>query len=67
MVEGLFIDVCSYGAQCLPCGVAGKTAPGEWAGVYCLGGKIEGNIIKVNHPFRSLELCEIEIFGKSTG
>ena len=63
--EGIWVDVCSYGRKCSPCGVLTMTPKGQWGGVYCLGGMIAGNEIQLKHSYQSLGFCEIEIFGKT--
>ena len=64
--EGIFVDVCSH-FQCQPCGVAFKTEPGIWSGVYCLGGMIPGDEIQLTHSYKKLSFCGVEVFGKTTG
>ena len=49
-MEGIFVDVCSYGIKCTPCGVATMTDPDKWAGVYCTGGIVAGNEIQLRPP-----------------
>ena len=68
-LEGTFVFVCMTPeeASCLPCGVAQKTSPGEWTTVHCTEGMIEGKHIKVKHSYEKLELCEIQLFGKTIG
>ena len=65
--EGLWVDVCSHGIQCLPCGVMTSTKPGDWAGVYCLGGFIAGNEVQIRHKYQTLGFCEVEIIGYAVG
>ena len=61
------MDVCSYGRRCIPCGVLTATPSGEWGGVYCVGGMIPGNEVQLRHSYQTLVLCEVAIFGKTTG
>ena len=65
--EGLWVDVCSHGIQCLPCGVMTSTKPGHWAGVYCLGGFIAGNEVRIRHGYQPMHICEVNIIGKTVG
>ena len=65
-MEGVAVFVCNfpYDSSCLPCGFASETANGGWSTVYCTGGMIEGNQLKLIHPFSRLQLCEVEIYGR---
>ena len=65
--EGLWVDVCSHGIQCLPCGVMTSTKPGHWGGVYCLGGFIAGNEVRIRHKYQTIRICEVEIIGNAVG
>ena len=65
-IEGIWVEVCSYGRSCLPCGILTSTPRGHWGGVYCLGGMISGNEVQLRHSYQTLVLCEVEIFGKTT-
>ena len=49
--------------KCWPCGVVAETDPEKWASVYCTGGWVEGNQIKVAHSYEVLQFCEIQVFG----
>ena len=66
-MEGIFVDICSYGIECIPCGVATLTDPRKWAGVYCTGGMIAGNEIQLRHAYNPLLICGIEVSGKLSG
>ena len=63
-MEGIHVSVCQYPwNKCYPCGVVADTDPEKWASVYCTGGWVEGNQIKVTHSYEVLQFCEIEVFG----
>ena len=62
-VEGIWVDVCKHGGRCWPCGVATLTSPGKWADVYCLGGGIVGNEVRLRHGYDVLHYCSLDIFG----
>ena len=65
--HGLWVDVCSHGISCLHCGLMTSTKPGDWGGVYCLGGSIAGNEVRIRHKYQTMRFCEVEIIGKEIG
>ena len=63
-MEGMQVFVCRFPEnKCLPCGVAARTDSEKWASVYCTGGWVEGNQIKVTHSYGVLQFCEVQVFG----
>ena len=67
-MEGIQVFVCRFPwSKCLPCGVAAETYPEKWASLYCIGGWVEGNQIKVSHSYETLQFCEIQVFGTELG
>ena len=47
--------------------MVGKSDPGDWGELYCLGGMIAGNAIILQKPYSPLQFCEIEVFGSTEG
>ena len=67
-MEGMQVYVCRFPQnKCYPCGVAARTGSEKWASVYCTGGWVEGNQIKVVHSYEVLQFCEIQVFGSELG
>ena len=68
-LEGAHVMICTFlkEGSCLPCGFVNNAKGGKWTEIYCLGGWIEGNQVKVVHSYQRLQFCEIEIFGIETG
>ena len=66
-IEGIWIDVCTHGGSCLPCGVATLTPAGKEIEVYCLGGGIHGNEVQLRHGYDELYYCKVKIFGDMIG
>ena len=62
-MEGIFIDVCQSGGSCFPCGVTPDTPVGRNATVYCTGGFIRGDEIRLTRVGGKLRFCELYVFG----
>ena len=63
-IEGIFVSVCRFPDEtCLPCGVIRMVSAGEWTSLYCDGGWLEGNQLKLEHSYERLQFCEINVFG----
>ena len=67
-MEGVYVYVCQFPSNvCLPCGVTPDTDSGQWAQLYCAGGWIEGNRVRILHSYNQLQFCEIHVFGMEMG
>ena len=67
-MEGFYVYVCHFPNNvCLPCGVIADTDSGQWAQLYCTGGWITGNRIRILHSYNQLQFCEVHVFGMEMG